>query len=39
MNKFSKLLGFDPVEKQTSVRTELVAALFAIYFFVPVTLF
>jgi len=27
MNKFSKLLGFDPVEKQTSVRTELVAGV------------
>ena len=27
MNKFSKLLGFDPIEKQTSVRTEIVAGI------------
>lgn len=27
MKKFAKLLGFDPVEKQTSVRTELVAGV------------
>ena len=27
MNKFSKLLGYDPVEKQTSVRTELIAGI------------
>jgi len=27
MNKFSKLVGYDPVEKQTSVRTELVAGV------------
>ncbi len=27
MNKFSKLLGFDPIEKQTSVKTELVAGV------------
>ena len=27
MNKFGKLLGYDPVKKQTSVRTELVAGL------------
>ena len=27
MNKFFKLLGFDPVEKQTSVRTELIAGV------------
>ena len=27
MNKFSKLLGFDPVKKQTSVKTELVAGV------------
>lgn len=27
MNKFSKLLGYDPVEKQTSVRTEIVAGI------------
>ena len=27
MNKFFKLLGFDPVEKQTSIRTELVAGV------------
>ncbi len=27
MNKFSKLLGFDPQAKQTSVRTELVAGV------------
>ena len=27
MNKFGKLLGFDPVEKQTSVRTEIIAGL------------
>ena len=27
MNKFFKLVGFDPVEKQTSVRTELVAGV------------
>ena len=25
MNKFAKLLGFDPVKKQTSVKTELIA--------------
>ena len=27
MNKFKKLLGFDPVEKQTSVKTEIVAGI------------
>ena len=27
MKKFAKLLGFDPVEKETSVRTELVAGV------------
>lgn len=27
MNKFSKLLGFDPVAKKTSVRTEIVAGI------------
>ncbi len=27
MNKFSKLLGFDPIEKKTSVRTEIVAGI------------
>ena len=27
MNKFAKLLGYDPVEKQTSVRTEIVAGI------------
>ncbi len=27
MKKFAKLLGFDPVEKQTSVRTEIIAGL------------
>ena len=27
MNKFSKLVGFDPVEKNTSIRTELVAGV------------
>ena len=27
MNKFSKLLGFDPVEKKTSVKTEIVAGI------------
>ncbi len=27
MNKFSKLVGFDPVKKQTSVRTELIAGV------------
>ena len=27
MKKFAKLLGFDPVEKQTSVRTEIVAGI------------
>lgn len=27
MKKFAKLLGFDPVEKQTSVRTEVVAGI------------
>ncbi len=27
MKKFAKLLGFDPVEKQTSVRTELIAGV------------
>lgn len=27
MNKFAKLLGFDPVKKQTSVRTELIAGV------------
>ena len=27
MNKFAKLLGFDPVEKQTSVKTEIVAGI------------
>ena len=27
MNKFAKLLGYDPIEKQTNVRTELVAGV------------
>ena len=27
MKKFAKLLGFDPVEKQTSVKTEIVAGI------------
>ncbi len=27
MNKFAKLLGYDPVEKQTSVKTEIVAGI------------
>lgn len=27
MNKFAKLLGYDPVEKQTNVRTEIVAGI------------
>ena len=27
MNKFSKLLGYDPVEKQTNVRTEIIAGI------------
>ena len=27
MNKFSKLLGFDPIEKKTSVRTEIIAGI------------
>ena len=27
MNKFKKLLGFDPVEKQTSVKTEIIAGI------------
>ena len=27
MNKFGKLLGFDPVEKQTSVKTEIIAGI------------
>ena len=27
MNKFAKLVGFDPVEKQTSVRTEIIAGI------------
>ncbi|MBQ9099257.1 MAG: NCS2 family permease [Clostridia bacterium] len=27
MNKFAKLLGFDPVEKQTSVKTEIIAGI------------
>ena len=27
MNKFSKLLGYDPVEKQTNVKTEIVAGI------------
>ncbi len=27
MKKFAKLLGFDPVEKQTSVRTEIIAGI------------
>ncbi len=27
MNKFSKLLGYDPIEKQTSVKTEIVAGI------------
>ena len=27
MNKFAKLLGYDPIEKQTSVRTELIAGV------------
>ena len=27
MNKFGKLLGYDPIEKQTSVKTELIAGV------------
>ena len=27
MNKFAKLLGYDPIEKQTSVKTELIAGI------------
>jgi len=27
MNKFAKLLGLDPVEKQTTVRTEIIAGI------------
>ena len=27
MNKFARLLGYDPVEKKTSVKTELVAGV------------
>ena len=27
MNKFAKLLGYDPIEKQTSIRTELIAGV------------
>ena len=27
MNKFLKLLGFDPVEKQTSIKTEIIAGI------------
>ena len=27
MNKFAKLLGYDPIEKQTSVKTELIAGV------------
>ena len=27
MNKFLKLLGYDPVEKQTSIRTEIIAGI------------
>ena len=27
MNKFSKLLGYDPVEKKTNVRTEIIAGI------------
>lgn len=27
MNKFAKLLGYDPIEKQTSVKTEIVAGI------------
>ena len=27
MNKFSKLLGYDPIEKQTNVKTEIVAGI------------
>ena len=27
MNKFAKLLGYDPVEKQTSVKTEIIAGI------------
>ena len=27
MNKFSKLLGYDPIEKQTSVKTEIIAGI------------
>ena len=27
MNKFAKLVGFDPVEKQTSVKTEIIAGI------------
>ena len=27
MKKFAKLLGFDPVEKQTSVKTEIIAGI------------
>jgi len=27
MNKFAKALGFDPVAKKTSVRTEIIAGI------------
>ena len=27
MNKFAKLVGFDPEKKQTSVRTEIIAGI------------
>ena len=27
MKKFAKLLGFDPVQKQTSVKTEIIAGI------------
>ena len=27
MNKFAKLLGYDPIEKQTSVKTEIIAGI------------
>ncbi len=27
MNRFAKLLGYDPKEKQTSVKTEIIAGI------------
>ena len=27
MNKFAKLIGYDPVEKQTNLRTEIIAGI------------